>query len=565
MEGKSQQRSPAARINYSAAARAKFTAKKYDEAIALYRKHLQSSPRDYNAWNQMGASYYQTGLPRRGLKYLKFVERKTVEKSYNYYYQGLCYTAIGRDSKAKEYFAYAATRFTDEYGSRSTFEMGTIEYKQKNRDRARYWLTTYMQRYPTGVYRGQAQKLLISLQQRRWLKDIDGIEKPDMEKALFKYNKLSLTEHPHYWFFQGGSEMIDRTGKEPTNKGDIRESTVQNIAGVVNAGIGAGPVKQGDMAVFGGYTYRQNWLTDADRIETYTSDPADIQYFPFRGDLLERRHQFYGDFRKQINPLFYWGVYGKMEFARIGSEIYPGPDDENPELKKVLKISDTTTIIPWVGMSMIPNQRTLAYLFLRKEINEDSPEHSNKSYEFGLKGDDPVFSLGVSHAMDFPKHKVESNVELFYYEFIFNDYWLDYTRTGLIVSAEHELMPRWYVGGLFGYYQDEYLLPRLKLGKCSATPDVKVGETIAQTQTPVRCERSDSGYMVQGNVYWNWTQFTRLSGSFQIITNNNDELKEFETQKNIYQFQYTMAFPSVKRVSRFVDRFADNAFTKEAE
>src|SRR5690606_2057886 len=106
-----------------ATARAKFQAQKYDEAIEYYRQHLRRSPRDYNAWNQIGAAYYHTGLPRRGLRYLKQVERKTAEKSYNYYYQGLCYTAIGYNKKAKEYFAYAASRFTDEYGSRSTYEM----------------------------------------------------------------------------------------------------------------------------------------------------------------------------------------------------------------------------------------------------------------------------------------------------------------------------------------------------------------------------------------------------------------------------------------------------------
>jgi tetratricopeptide (TPR) repeat protein len=558
----------APRYNYSAAARTKFTQKKYDEAIELYRKHLRQSPRDYNAWNQIGAAYYQTGLPRRGLKYLKFVERKTVEKSYNYYYQGLCYSAIGRRKKSLEYFAYSATRYTDEYGSRSTFEMGAVEYNLKHKDKARYWLTMYLHKYGRGVYRVQAQKLLNSLQAGIWLSDVEGIKKPDMEKALFKYNKLSLSPKPHYWFFQGGTKRIDKAGKEPNGPaGGISTNNSSQMAAIVNAGVGIGPVKQGVISAFGGYTYRQNWLTDQDRISTYTEDFLDIQYFPFRGDLLERKHQFYADFRRPINEKFFIGTYAKLQFARIGSEIYPSPESENEELKKVLKISDTTLLIPWIGVSVIPNNRSLFYLYLRKEINEDSPEHSNKSYEFGLSGEDPVISFGASHTLAIPQKKISLNLEVFQYEFIYNDYWLDYTRQGGMLTGEIEVVPRWFVSGFLGMYEDSYLLPRLKQGSCASSVKITNSDTAPTTSSnsPVGCPRTDSGLMQQVSVYWNWTQFTRISGSLLIVQNDNSDLKEFEESKQVLEIRYTMAFPSVKRVSRFIDRFADSAFTKEAE
>jgi len=555
--------------NYVAAAKKKFAQKKYDEAIKYYREHLKKSPRDYSAWNQIGASYYLTGLPRRGLKYLKFVERKTLEKSYNYYYQGLSYTAIDRPKKAKEYFAYAATRYTDEYGSRSTFEMGSIEYNLKKKDPARYWLSMYIQRYPTGVYRLQAQKMLASLVSGVWLKDIEGIAKPDMEKALFKYNKLSLSKDPHYWFVQAGSEWLQKSGKEPDSFGNVTSNKVEQYAGIANAGVGVGPVKQGNFTSFGGYTYKQNWYTNEDRLNTYYSDFTDIQYFPFRGDLLERTHQFYGDVRSTIADLIYWGVYAKLDFARIGSEIYPTPDSENQELNKVLKISDTSLIIPWIGFTPYLNHRSLFYLYLRKEINEDSIEHSNKSYDFGLEGSDPVISFGLSHTVEVPEYDAKVTGEFFQYEFIYNDYWLDYTRQGFMVSGEHEVVPRWYISGLAGMYTDVYLLPRLKNQSCSNVADLKKqgsGQTTGNgLKIPVSCDRTDNGTLIQAEVFWNWTQFTRISAKIQVVQNENSALKEFEESRQSIEFRYTTAFPSVTRVTRFVERFADSAFTKEPE
>jgi hypothetical protein len=336
------------------------------------------------------------------------------------------------------------------------------------------------------------------------------------------------------------------------------------MAAVVNAGVGAGPWKEGTMSAYGGYTYRQLWVTDQDRIKTYTEDPSDLEYFPLRGDLLERRHQFYGDFRRDVADLFYYGFFARWEFARIGSTLFPSPDDS--ELRKVLKISDTQLFIPWVGTAWGSNMRTLAYMYFRKEINEDSPDHSNKTYDFG-SGGRPVLSLGVSHDMDFPASDMAVNFELFRYEFIYNDQWLDYTRQGAIASAEFQLVPRWYLTGFVGFYQDAYQLERPKTKPCGSgpvPPDTNIDGSGAPTTTN-KCKRDDSGYLVQAGVYWNWTQFQRFSFDFQVVENKNPELKEYQESKQTFQVAYTMAFPSVKRVVRFVDRYADSAFTKEAE
>ena len=85
----------------------------------------------------------------------------------------------------------------------------------------------------------------------------------------------------------------------------------------------------------------------------------------------------------------------------------------------------------------------------------DSPDHSNKTYDLGLNGGQPVLSFGISHDMDFPEQDLAVGIEVFRYEFIYNDYWLDYKREGLFLSAEHEFIPRWFVNGLVGYYQQK--------------------------------------------------------------------------------------------------------------
>jgi len=165
--------------------------------------------------------------------------------------------------------------------------------------------------------------------------------------------------------------------------------------------------------------------------------------------------------------------------------------------------------------------------------------------------------------MPFPDYKLDTNIEVFRYEFIYNDYWLDYTREGAIVSAEYEVLPRWYATGLIGMYDDKYQLGRLKFGSCSNKPAASAGGEVSSA--PVQCLRTDSGLMYQGGAYWNWTQFSRLSATFLVVTNSNAKQKEFASRKQSLNISFSMAFPSVKRVDRFVNRFADSAFTKEAE
>jgi hypothetical protein len=68
-------------------------------------------------------------------------------------------------------------------------------------------------------------------------------------------------------------------------------------------------------------------------------------------------------------------------------------------------------------------------------------------------------------------------------------------------------------------------------------------------------------YQIGG--YWNYSQFHRIAAYYLYVENKNGDQKVYDETKSTIYFVATMAFPSVKRVLRFVDRFADSAFTKD--
>ncbi len=536
-----------------------FRKQNYDAAIELYRKHLRRNRRDYNSWNSLAAAYYHTGLPRQGLRYLQSVQGKTGAKSYNLYYQGLCHTAVGEIELAKQRFT-EASRYVDEYGSRATFEMAAIEYNARDTAKAQYWLSLYQGRYPQGVFIRTVQGMQQSLREGTFIAGIEGNKKPDMERALYRYNSLSLSERPHFWFVQLGGESAGGSAKSPTPDGKLVDDPFVAYDVLANAGIGVGPLRTENATAFAGYVYRQKWSTDESRVETYFQDPTDLAYQPFRPDVMEREHQLFGDFRRRIAGKFFVGAFGRMEFVRLGSGLIPGPDET--QLNQVLKVAERTLLIPWAGISYLEDTQTLMYLYLRRELNLDAPDFSNKSYIL-TGGDEPALSYGLSHHMGFPNVGLDLNFEGFLYEFVYNDPWFDYTRLGGIGSIKFEFYKGIYAHGLFGMYSDTYQVKVLKQGSCTYRPQSTVGQE--SSQTPKACARIDDGKLFEVGAYWDYSQFHRFGASFTYVTNENPSLSIFDRTQYWIRGHVTMAFPSVDRVIRYVDRFADSAFTKEAE
>src|SRR5262249_5730497 len=146
------------------------------------------------------------------------------------------------------------------------------------------------------------------------------------------------------------------------------------------------------------------------------------------------------------------------------------------------------------------------YFYLRKEINEEAPEFSNKTFNF-ISSDNPISSIGLSHRMGFPQYHLGVNIELVHFEYVYNDVWLDYTRSAGIAGSEYEFIPTIKLALMAGYYQDTFVVEPLKQGDCKF-----VKQSASQpAQIPQRCPREDDGTIYQVALHWNYSEFTRFS------------------------------------------------------
>lgn len=544
-------------------ARSAFAQEDYDTAIEHLRLHLRSNLSDDAAWNLLGAAYYHTGLPLLALKHLDRIEDRTREKSYNYYYQGLCYLLL-RNKKMATHFFQAASTFNDDYGSRGLFELGLLLYHRAFRwdhptevARAREILDQYLVRFPQGSYAPIARRLVASLTTGIKLEEeVLGTERPDMDRALYRYNPYSLGDFPNFWQLGLGLNLRQRSGQQPDRVRGLKPYSEQRQAIDTQAVVGFGPLRQGASTAWGGYFYGQQWFTDAERITSFFADPT-FETQPFQTDLLERRHHVFGDYRYQLSSRVQVGLFGRLSWGRVGSQYLV--NYQNVEIQHVLPTSDISVGIPWLGVLIGETGHALVYGYFRKEISTAVPEFSHRSYDF--EGDRLRYSLGLSGGASFESIHLDVAGDLFRYQYTFNLPWFDYTRTGGIVSADLEFYPRFHIFLYYGLYRDAYDLETLKLRSCTAIVD---RDATPLADAPLACRREDSGDLVHGGIYWNISQFSRLGIGALFVTNANAVQREYEEQTTSFVFRWTMAFPSVNRVERFVQRFGDFAFTKEA-
>lgn len=537
-------------------AKDEFAKGNYDKALDAYKKYLRIFPSDYSAWGRLGATYYHTGQPRKAQKTLQRIEQLSPEKSFVYYYQGLCFSLLGMESAAQKYWDYAGW-FPDEFGAKATIELAVSTYKAKEDGKAKFLAGNYLQRFPQGAHRPLASAILKSTESGQpRLEDPKVDERPDPDATIYKYNSWSLFPTPHFWYVRLGGVNTVTSGFEPDENEGLVNRENEDTAFLVDVSLGLGPVRQKFATAFAGYAYRQRWNMDTESIAAWTSDPFNLELFPLRGDLLERTHQLFGDVRRQFGDQFYAGLYSRLDFSRVGSSFFPSPDDS--ALKTVVSLTDTQLFIPWVGWSWNSENRTQFYLYFKKEIHNNSSDHSNKTWDFT---DEQAVSYGLSHAVDLPLWKLSGAAEIFQHEFIFNDYWLDYTRKGALVTFDYNIWRNLSSFVLFGMYEDDYKLQRIKQRDCNTN-----GLTSESASNGVvnYCKRSDSGTLMQGGLYWNYSANLRFTGSYQMVENSSG-MKEYSETINSIKMDVTWAFPGVKRVSRMTERFADPAFARDTE
>lgn len=531
----------------------------YNTAIKYYRKYLRIYPHDYETWNLLGACFYHSGSPQKALKYLKKIRDHVTQKSMNLYYIGVSYSSLEDFRRARQYLAFAA-RFSDDFAARAVFELAVIEYRQRQADHARYWINEYLNRFPTGMHRPTLLHMADNLQRGEYVEDIEGSAQQNYETSLFRYSDLSMTTRPHYWFLEGGYIFEQGTTRNPDvgpqNTPIVKTESSMGHELIANAGFGLGPIESGNSIAYLGYHYLQNWKADDNRVSTFLDDPTDFQYIPFRPDLQERRHQLFGDFKKTFGNNITAGFLGMHEIKRVGSSLFPSPEQD--ELRKTLNISNTTTLVPWIGVNYFRHFESIFYLFLRKELNDETPEYSYKTFSFLDNNEDKLLSFGFTQKIDLPSLSTTLKFDAFYYDLVFNDFWLDYTRTGFIANGEYTFFKNLSIGGEVGYYQDSYALKTIRSYSCTdGTPRGDSEATIAF------CDRIDTGLLVKAGLYWDLSQSDRLSAEYLNLANANAQLKVYDTTKFQVLVKYIYAFPTFKRVKPFLNRFGDLDLNKE--
>ncbi len=535
------------------------------QVIQTLKRKLQKNRFDYVSWHLLGVAWYQNGFPAKAIKPLLYSAGKIREASLNSLYLGLAYEATGQNASARYWFLQSAAH-SNEAAGKALFELASLEYRTRNAERCITFLKSYVQRFPAGSNRPQADKLLASAQAGKFNELAPGIEKPDMERLYYSNNRRSLFDYPHFWFVQTGFMYLNSNYKDPSDDSGspLVDASDSEYGILANAGVGIGPWREGTRTASGGYIYRQTYYSTDTRLQQFFDEPFNTRYFPFRFDLLKRRHTLFGDFRGKATEKFDAGVFGRFEISKIGSDYFSG--DEEGDLRSSLSVSDTTVVIPWISASFAEKSRTTAYMYLRKEINFETPDLSNKTYDFFGGSATPALSFGASHTQFLMDNRLTISAEAFHYDFIFNDYWVDFSRLGAFGEADFRINSIFSLNGLAGFYQDHYSLGRPRMSGACNTNAVQVsGSDVGGTAgQPILCTRDDSGLVFQGGIRWNLSDETQLGTSLLYVDNGNPTMQEFAFNQLKFQIAITHAFPNVQRVERLNERFADYVFFKEA-
>ncbi len=524
----------------------------FDDAIVMFKKHLRGHKTDYNSWDLLAASYYNTGYSGQARKALKIFRKyvKFSEKpSFNYFYQGLCLEILNRKEKAKQ--TYLKTmKFRDEFADHAMFQTAVVDYHERNFKKAQFWAQEYLSQYPNGQHKKNARKMLVSIKKGVYIPTLQGADKPDPDLALRKYHPLSLSKYfPNFWFLQAGYTYDTSLGKNPNYKDStLVDELSENHSLNASAAVGAGPFKDKGTEAWFGYLYVQKWLADKDRMTTWNDEPSNFDYFAFRADLLQRHHNLFALLNRKMSDHFGLGLRFSMRYSFVGSSLIPGPDDASTQ--KVLPLEKSTAMIPWISIEFNAEHRSIFYLLFRKTLNIEEPDFSNKTY--ATLGDPRDMSLGFIQEAYFPTIRTGITLDLINYASIYNDYWLDRTRQGGALEISHELVDDFFVSIMLAGYSDQYNLEDIRYQSCEYTNREQVKDAES-----VLCPRTDIGQIIQVRLEWNFSKFASLSFMYNKATNTNSESSVYNSSHDSYVLSLNSGFPGVLALKPFLVRFDD--------
>jgi hypothetical protein len=538
-------------------AQEEFSRGRYSEAMVLYRSYLRLKPDDQDAWTRFAATYYHTGQAKQALSYLRKSRPSGAFRQYNLYYQALASDALGDRLRAKRLLARVA-KADEALAEDALFEKAAIEFEDGDAAAARSAAEDYLKRFRDGRYRAPIEFILSRLHQAGKL-EIPESQRARYRSSYFSHHPLSLLSLPHLWHYQIGYTYVRGTRSNPSYTGGqpSLESGVafEQYKLIGNTGLTLGPFQGNGTQSYVGYVYSQDWLSDGDRMSVFFEDPLDIQYFPFRPDLMERSHRLFVESSGRSGP-FEFGAYGHWDNRRAGSLLFPAP--ERPEIRKSFNVSTTTSLVPWVSWSYANQHALKGLLILDKQINREQPDFSYKTYNFSTSGEDPFLSLSLQELSQWPALNLSTLFEVFRWEQLANDYWEGYTSTGFGGMATWTPSSHWRLMLRGSYTRREYTAAIIKSGTCGFVTDD------FPSATAITCDRLDT--------------FLKMGASLSYISNNqqaftalvdyrnlkNDTLKVYDESGLEILLMFTQAFPKLEQAARFIEPYRGLSATRGA-
>ena len=512
------------------------------KAIAIFKEYLRRKPKDQEAWHELAASYYQVGLPKKALEILELFADNEGFRSRNLYYQGLCYKSLKKFNKSRKFLTKAA-RYQDINGAHAQLNIALLEYQLRFFQPARFWLRQFLRSFPKNAHRKKAKILLSKIRNRVFDPEFTFFREPHREMARYKYHPRSLFPFPHYWFYEFGYRFHSGSIKNPTFDERGRSTYTDEFYGnhslLGAAGIGLGPIIKSRTRSFVGYHYFQSWLSDLDRMDTYTKDPLDLAFFPFRPDLLLRKHQLYGSLASNDAKTVHFGLIGQYELHRLGSRIFPGS-----AIRAVLNLTNTRFLMPWLRFSWAEFSNTTVYALILKELNRSAKELSFKTYHFFTPF---KMSGGFRHHQSVRTWGLNFSLNLFRLNLTFNDIWLDLVRTGYSIKGQKLFKKGIDITAGFSSFSDDYRLGRLRRGNCgSASTDSSV----------VFCRRTDQQSRIEVGAHWAISSHRKATLVWQSATNTSDLLEVFNSSHSQFLVKLSWFFP---------DPLGDSSLTEELD
>ncbi len=540
-----------------------FQNRDYVRAQKHFRQHLRRYKKDYDSWNYLAASYYHLGLPKKALRYLKYIYKKTKLKSFNLLYRGLTLKLLKKHPQAIKTLKRAID-FHDSYGELATFELALLHYDMGNISEASKWGKIYLKRHDQGTYAAKAKRMLDSIDLGQQLQDLEGVEEPNLTEAKFKYHHLSLFNFPHFWMLQIGNEAFDFTGKRPDSGRALTDHRNQVFGLLSNFGLGLGPFRSDLLSFWGAYTYMQKWLTNTGRVRLFLEDPSDIKYFPFRFDLLERTHRISGALTLKPHAQANVGLYSEFAYRVMGSNQFSDPDGFSA-LKGTIPLSYSMLMIPWLGISYYTYFRSFVYAYIEKTIDMSDSDFSNIT--FGRSGSSVLdyfyVSWGGRQVFTLKQYDVSLELDVFMTQYLFNDYWLDFTRLGGAAKIKMGILSKIYLAGRYGYMTDSYATDVIKLGTCSHVIGEDIGADSGASpdlKNPVACARVDTAIMYEFSGSFDLSPTKRIELQVVRVENVNYMLQEYQRQETKLKLRLTFAFPSARKTLSYVDKFSDAVY-----